>query len=278
MILITGASGVLGRALVDAFTKAGVAVRQAVRDLRKAKPGIESVRFDYTDPACLEPAMAGVEGLLLMAPPLDPDAPAKLRPTVLHAKEAGLRQVIFVSALGANHAEQSPLRVAEHLVMDSGIPYTILRPNFFMENFSEGFLAGSIRHKDGIFLPAGDGKTSFISVRDIASVALCAFQKQLFGRQVDLTGPEALDHAQVAEILSEVCGRRISYHALTEEQMAETARAAGIPEAAVAYLMALYSAVRAGYAEIVTADFEQITGRKPTAFREFARASAEAWK
>ncbi len=180
-ILITGASGVLGRALVSTFTQADVIVRQAIRSPEKAKPGVEFARFDYTDPTTVGPALAGIQGLVLMAPPLDPDAPGKLGPVVTRARQAGLRHIIFISALGVNQNEQAPLRVVEHLVIDSGIPYTILRPNFFMENFSEGFLAAEIKAQNGIFLAAGEGKTSFISVLDIASAALAAFQKGVTG-------------------------------------------------------------------------------------------------
>ena len=277
-ILITGASGVLGRALVTAFAEAGLPVRQAVRNLEKAKPGVDSVRLDYTEPATFGPALTGSGGLLLMAPPLDPNAPAELRPVVARAKEAGVQHVVFISAFGANHNEQAALRIVEHLVMNSGIPYTILRPHFFMENFSEGFLAGGIKGQNGIFLAAGDGKTSFISVRDIAAVALAAFQRPLTGQELDLTGPEALDHSQAAKIISEASGRPVAYHALTEEQMVAGARAIGMPEPAIGYMTVLYGAVRAGYAAGVTPDFEKVTGRRPTTFQEFAQANAAAWR
>jgi uncharacterized protein YbjT (DUF2867 family) len=277
-ILITGASGVLGRALVDAFADAGLAMRQAIRDPKKARPGVTSVRLDYHDPSTIGPALAGAGGLVLMAPPLDPDAVALLRPVVESAKASGVRQIVFISAFGVNFNEQAPLRIIEHIVMDSGVPYTILRPNFFMENFSEGFLAGGIKGAGGIFLAAGDGKTSFISVRDIAAVALAAFQKPLTGQELDLTGPDALDHAEAAKIVSDASGRAVAYHALTEEQMVAGARGMGMPEPAIAYLTMLYSVVRAGYAAPVTPVVQKVTGRKATSFREFAQANAAAWK
>ncbi len=277
-ILVTGASGVLGRAVVTAFSEAGLAVRQGVRNPAKAKPGIEVVRLDYQEPATFGPAVAGAGGLLLMAPPLDPTAPAQLAPLVAQAKEAGISHIVFVSAFGANYNEQAALRVVEHMVMNSGIPYTILRPNFFMENFSEGFLAAGIKGQGGIFLAAGDGKTSFISVKDIAAAALAAFRKPLAGQELDLTGSEALDHAEVAKIISEVSGRPVSYHSLTEEQMLAGARSAGMPEAAIGYLKVLYGAVREGYAAAVTPDTEKVIGSRPMSFRTFASAAAEAWR
>ncbi len=277
-ILITGASGILGRALVTAFTQAGVPVRQAVRDPKKANPAIDSVRLDYTEPGTIGPALAGVAGLLLMAPSLDPNAPAELGPVVAASKAAGVQHIVFISAFGVNFNEQAPLRVVEHIVMDSGIPYTILRPNFFMENFSEGFLSGSIKGQNAIFLAAGKGKTSFISVLDIAAVALAAFQKSLNGQELDLTGPDALDHAEAAKIISEASGRSVVYHELTEEQMVAGARGMGMPEPAIGYLTVLYSVVRAGYAAPVTSVVERVTGRKPFTFYALAHANAAAWK
>ncbi|HEY3439513.1 MAG TPA: SDR family oxidoreductase [Paludibaculum sp.] len=277
-ILITGATGVLGKSIVEAALKAGFTVRQGVRDLKKATPKAEAVSLNYSDPATIAPAMAGVTGLVLMAPSLDANAPAELAPVIGAAKTTGVRHIVFISAFGVNYNEQAPLRVVEHLVMNSGVPYTILRPNFFMENFSEGFLSGSIKAQAAIFLAAGDGKTSFISVQDIAAAVVGALQAPLAGKEFDLTGPEALDHAEVARIIGEAAGRPVAYYSLTEEQMLSGARAQGMPEPAIAYLAVLYSVVRQGLAAGVTGDVEAITGRKPMTFAEFARTSAGAWR
>jgi len=194
------------------------------------------------------------------------------------AQSAAIGQIVFMSAFGVDQNEQAPLRVVEHLVMGSGVPYTTLRPNFFMENFSVGLLAGGIRNQNAIYLTAGDGKTSFISVRDIAAVVLAAFQQRLLGQEFSLTGPAALHHAEVARIISEASGRPVVYHSLSEEQMIAGAREGGMPEPAIIYLKALYEVVGAGFAAVVTGDVEKIIGRKPISFEEFARAEAAAWK
>ena len=278
-IFVTGASGILGRAIVPALSRAGLLVRQGLRDTQKApEAGVEAVRLDYGDPTTLGTALSGAGGMLLMAPSLDPDAPAKLGPLVERAKDAGVSHIVFISAFGVNHNEQAPLRIVEHLVMNSGVPYTILRPNFFMENFSAGFLAGAIKGQNGIFLAAGDGKTSFISTEDIAAVVATAFSAPLTGQELDLTGTEALDHSEAAAVLSEVSGRQIVYHPLTEEQMEAGARAAGVPEQAIGYLMVLYGVVRAGYAAGVAGEVERVLHRRPLTFREFAQRNAAVWK
>jgi uncharacterized protein YbjT (DUF2867 family) len=269
-VLITGATGVLGRAIVESAIDAGLAVRQGVRNPAKANPTAKVVHFDYADLSTITTALAGVSALVLMAPPLDANAPALLGPVVTAAKAAGVQQIVLISAFGVNHNEQAPMRIVEHLVIDSGVPYTILRPNFFMENFSEGPQSTGIREQNAIYLAAGDGKTSFVSVKDIATVAVAALKQSLTGVEVDLTGPEALDHFEVAKIISKVSGRTVVYHSLTEEQMLEGARSHGTPEPAVAYLAMLYGVVRAGYAAGITPYPETVTGKKPLSFESFA--------
>jgi hypothetical protein len=95
---------------------------------------------------------------------------------------------------------------------------------------------------------------------------------------VDLTGPAALDHVEVARIISGATGRTVVYHDLTEKQMLEGARSHGMPEPSVAYLGVLYGVVRAGYAGAVAGDFESITGRAPITFDGFAQATPVSWR
>lgn len=277
-ILVTAATGALGKAIVNAGVKAGLSLRQAVRTVGKANPDVDSVRLDYADAATIGPALAGAAALVLMAPPLDPNAPQLLGPVIQAAKTAKVAHIVLISAFGVNHNEQAPLRVVEHLVIDSGIPFTILRPNFFMENFSEGFLAAGIRDQGAIYLAAGDGKTSFISVSDIADAVVEVLQRRLTGKELDLTGSESLDHAKAAQVISDVTGRSVTYHALSEDQMLEGARSHGMPEPLVGYMGMLYAVVRGGFAAGTSNDFEALVGRAPTTFRAFARAAVASWK
>ncbi len=279
-VLVTGASGNLGREVVKALSDKGYRVKTATRDVRKIslRDRVTAVRFDYAEPGTFAEALREAAGLLLVAPPMDREAPTKLAPFVKKAKEAGVEHVVFVSALGVDQNEQAPLRVIERALMDSGLAYTILRPNFFMENFSTGFIAPTICNQRGIFLAAGEGKTSFISTKDIAVVAAKVFAAGPQGKEYNLTGPEALDHTQVAAILSRTIGREIRYHALSEDAMLQGARNQGLPEDVVQYLGALYAVVRAGYMAAVTNDVESVTGAKPINFETFARNNSSFWK
>jgi uncharacterized protein YbjT (DUF2867 family) len=278
-ILVTGANGNLGGAVVRALTSKDLTVIAAGThpENMQMPQGMVVRKLDYVQPETIAAALQGVDGLFLVAPPLDPEAPAKLNPVIDQARTAGVRHIIFNSALGVDQNDAAPLRVIENHLMASGVAYTILRPNFFMENFSTGFLAPMIA-QGGIYLAAGDAATSFISIEDIAAVAAAAFEKEHFGAEYNLTGPAALNHSQVAKIISEVCGRQVQYQALTEEAMLQGARDQGMPEGAVQYMAVLYGAVRSGWLATVTGDVEKVTGRPPISFGAFAQAHAVAWK
>ncbi len=278
-ILVTGATGNLGRAVVEALCKNGFNVKAGSTNPQKTPwpPGVEAAKVVYEDPNTINEALKGTQGLFLLAPPLDPDAPAKLIPFIDKAKSAFVGHIVFISALGVDKDEQAPLRIIERHLMGSGMSYTILRANFFMENFSTGFIAPMIA-QGGIFLAAGDGKTSFISTADIAEVAAQAFKRESTGMEYNLTGPNALDHTEVALILSDVSGKDIKYFALTEEAMLRGARENGMPEGAVQYLATLYSVVRNGWMATITEDVLRVTGKAPIPFAEFARKNASAWK
>jgi uncharacterized protein YbjT (DUF2867 family) len=283
-ILVTGATGQLGRAVVEALVSRGISVRAATRKTRNITwtDMVQPVTFDYANPSLHKAALDGISGLFLVAPPLDSDAPAKLIPFIDKAEEMSVKHIVFLSALSADLEEQNPLAIIELYLKGlkkSGIEYTILRPNFFMENFSTGYAALMIK-SGKISLPAGDGKTSFISVGDIAEAAATVFQEKErhYGAEYNLTGPEALSYGHVAAIISSLSVMRMTYHPISEAEMIEGARAGRMPDTAIQYMAALYSMVRRGLMATVTDDVKRVTGKDPIGFTEFARRNAMLWK
>ena len=279
-ILVTCATGNLGSAVVKALSSRGMLARAASRhpDRITRSEQTEAVFLDYDKRSNHDALLTGVDGLFLVAPPLDPEAPSKLNPFIDKAKSHGIGHIVFNSALGVDGVETAPLRVIERYLMVSGVPYTILRPNFFMQNFSHGFIAPMIKQHHTIFLAADDAKTSFIATDDIAAVAAEVFTDNRTGEEFDLTGPEALDHYQTAAILSKVSGRTITYHSVSEEAMLQGARESGMPESAVRYLANLYRAVRAGFTARLTEDLANVTGHTPATFQVFAEKNRTVWQ
>ncbi len=277
-ILVTGASGNLGSAVVETLKARGIAVKAAARDPKRIANGTEVFRFDFADVSTHQAALQDVSGVFLVAPPMDPTAPELLNPFLDAACTTGVNHIILNSAFGVDQNERAPLRIVERHLMELGVAYTILRPNFFMENFSTGFIAPMIGQHSAFFLAADDGRTSFISVRDIAAVAVTAFAERLTGREYNLTGPRAVSRTEVAAIISEAAGKTIRYQPISEEDMLKWARDNGMPEGAVQYMAVLYQAVRAGWTEAVTPDVEQIAGRPSVSFEEFAWLTADVWK
>ncbi|MDZ8117976.1 SDR family oxidoreductase [Pontiella agarivorans] len=277
-ILVTGATGNLGSAVVEALKSENITLKAGARNPEKLSPGTETVRFDFNDAETFAPALDGVDAVFLQAPPMDPNSPALLKPFIALAAERGIKHIVFNSALGADANEKSPLRIIERTLMDSGVPYTITRPNFFMENFSAGFIAPMIAQASAFFLAADDAKTSFISVEDIAAVVAAAFAEGLTGKAFNLTGPRALNRTEAAALISEAAGKTITYNAIPEDAMLQGARDNGMPEGHVQFLAALYQAVRNGWTEPTTPDVEQVLGRPPVSFEEFALKNSNAWK
>jgi uncharacterized protein YbjT (DUF2867 family) len=164
-------------------------------------------------------------------------------------------------------------RQAEKKIEESGIPFTFLRASGFMQNFVN-FFNSSIKSMGAFYVPAGDGKFGFVDVRDIAAVAVNVLTKnssRYENKAYGITGPEALSYAQAAEILSNEIGRRISYVDLPEEDGRKGMKQVGMENWVIDALMELYNRIKAGQESKTTTVVEQITGRKPISFAQFAK-------
>ena len=275
-ILITCASGKLGAEVARQVRAAGFSVSGATRYPQRLAG---AVRFDWTDAQTWLPALAGARQVFMAARPLDLAAAAILPDFIDCCRQAGAAHIVFSSSLGTDTQPAGPLGLVESYLRYSGLEWTILRPNFFMENFSHGWLLPEIAREGTITLAAGKGRTSFISVQDVAAVAVKVFSDPaLRGRAYDLTGNDALSHTAVAAALTRASGRPVNYHAIDPLAMRERGRRAGLPGGQLEYLMSLYRLVRLGQAAKVHPTAGKLLGRKPVSFDDFARANAAAWR
>jgi uncharacterized protein YbjT (DUF2867 family) len=281
-ILVTGATGNVGRPLVNHLVDGGADVRVAIRardkDAVRARGPITPVVFDFEDAGTWAPALKGVRKLFLMRPPALSDVRHYLFPVIDAAKAAGVRHIVFLSLLGAEKNPFVPHAKVEKYLLQSGVPSTILRPSFFMQNLSTTHRE-DIREHDEIFVPAGQGKTSFIDTRDIAAVAARTLLKSNHeGRAYDLTGSEALDYGEVAALFTEVLRRPIRYAAPSAVRFAWRWWRRGQPPAFILVMTAIYSVARLGRADRVTPDTEKLLGRAPISLRQFIHDHRDRWK
>lgn len=272
--LVVGASGTVGSELSRLLVAQGHAVRKATS---RAPSQADQVQLDVVARRGLAEAMAGVNGAFLLAPPGHTNHDELLVPLIDAARAQGVHKVVLMSAMGANADENAPLRKAERYLEASGLSYNIIRPNWFMQNFNTFWLHG-IHAQGKIFLPVGRAKGSFIDTRDIAAVAARLLSSDEFAnRDFDLTGPEALDHDQVAAILSRETGRAITFQDITPEAMLDGLLGAGLPRPYAQFLIVILGFFKAGYAERTTDAVLQITGRSPGRFETYAKDYRQAW-
>lgn len=214
--------------------------------------------------------------MFLLRPPALSNATA-FKPALAAARAAGVRQIIFVSLLGAERNPVVPHHAIERLIAQSGVPYTFLRPSFFMQNLDTTHRA-DIRDRSEIFLPAGTGRTSFIDARDIAAVAVKTLTEPVhIGAAYPLTGSAALTYSEVAQALAAATGRAIRYRAAPLPAFIARSRAYGYPLVHILVMCGIYTTCRLGLAGTVTPDAEQLLGRAPITLAQYARDYRTAW-
>ena len=274
MILVTGASGTVGSEVVKALGGRSAGVRAGYRTRPQNVPaGVESVKLDYERPETIRPALQGVDTLFLLSNTVEPE-----RKVVDEAKRAGVKRIVKLSVIGA--AEEGFTfarwhRAVEKYIEASGLGWTFLRPNGFMQNVVT-YMGETIRSQSAIYSTAGNAAASHIDARDVGAVgARVLTDKGHEGKAYELTGPAALTYGQIAEILSRVLGRTIGYVPISPEQYRQAAVAAGTPEGYADALVDLNRYYLEGKASVVTPSVRQLTGRDAIPFEQFARDHAD---
>lgn len=288
-ILITGATGNVGletlRALMNHPDKHRFEVLAGVRNVDDSKNLIDVqpdgfVTLDFTNTNTFDPALRGVSRLLLVRPPQLADVDTYFKPFVESLKRAGVRHVAFLSLQGVEHNTLTPHHKIEKLIVEAGLPFTFLRPSFFMQNLSTTH-RDEIRLRNEIFVPAGNGRTSFIDVRDIGAVAalvLTSTGHEHLNRGYELTGSEALTYAEVAKILTDVLGRTITYRDPSIVRFIwQKWRGENTPLGFTMIMVALYTISKLGKAAGLTDETERLLGRPPITFRQFAKDYRQLW-
>lgn len=281
-ILVTGATGNVGAEIVRQLSATEHHFRVAQRNLQPSSNSstdstIEYVEFDFKQPSTFAQAFKGVKKVFLMRPPALAQVKTYIYPAIDSAIAAGVEQIVFLSLLGAESNPIVPHAQVEKYIQSVGVPYTFLRASFFMQNLSTTHRQ-DIQQRNEIFLPAGKGKTSFIDVRDIAAVAVRALTDVGHQNQAySLTGSEALDYYQVAEIFTEVLGRQIVYKNPAIIKFALSMYKRGLDIKFIAVMIGIYTTAKLGFAGKLTTDTQDILQRVPISMRQFVEDYPECW-
>ena len=275
MILIIGATGLVGGATVRQLTALGVPVRALVRSPAKAAaiagPGVEPVLGDLEQPASLDAALDGVTRALLISPhhPRQVELQGNF---VDAARCAGAVHVVKLSGLGT--ALDSPLQSGrwhaqtEQQLQNAGLPWTCLHPPFFMHNILRS--AQAIAAHGVLSAAMQEGKIAMVDARDVAAVAVAALTTDSHvGKTYTITGPEALSFRQVADTLSVATGRQVTYQDIALAALRQHLVETGIPEWLVNVRMEFSTLLRANYAATVEDTVAAVTGKPPRTFAAF---------
>jgi len=278
MILLTGVTGKTGGAAAEALVQQNVPFRALVRDATKAanleQAGVELIVGDAADKTVVQAALDGVDKAFLTLPNSEQQLTLEKQFVDL-AGEAGVSHLVKLSSMEAIPEAQSPIPSlhwqSEEYIRASDMAWTMLKPNFFMQNFLAS--AGTIREQKKFFLPMGQGKTVMIDCRDIGAVTAEVLAGEGHENQsYEITGPEMLSFADVADRISEALGEKIEYVDMPADAYREMLSRFLTQEWHLNAVCDLFREVREGATPFhITDTVEQLIGRKPTSLTQFVK-------
>lgn len=283
MILVTGATGHFGSTTINSLIEKGIKANQIlalVRNEQSAdelkKKGVGIVIGDYDNYASLVNAFKGVEKLLFISGSDIAKRLGQHQNVINAAKESGVNQIIYTSFQRKNETENSPLWVVaqshiqtEKWLKESGINYTILRNNLYMD-FLPGFIGENVLETGVIFVPAENGKVGAVLRSDMAEAAACILATSGHqGKEYDFTNAEAVSYKDMAKTISEVSGKPINYISPSSSEYSKTLAGYGVPAEVVGIFSSFAVAQAQGELDQVSTDLENILGRKPVSVQDF---------
>jgi uncharacterized protein YbjT (DUF2867 family) len=278
--LVTGLRGKTGRHVAKALVRRkGVAVRGAGRNVADLNiRGVIVSRFDWGDPASWPEILAGVEAIYLVKPKMAD--PAGTVASFLQLA-GNIERVVLLSEIDAgNRDDAADERKVEKVIESLPVAWTILRPNWFIQNFTEpSFYLEAIRDAGELKVPTGGQPTSFVDTRDIAEVATAALLDSGHARRsYTLTGPQALSWAEVAALIGEAAGHQVRYVDPPLGEYLGALSDKATTKATIDYYKRIYASIQQGRTSIISADIEQVTGHPPRTFSDFLEENKNVWR
>src|SRR5215469_544247 len=283
-ILVTGSTGNVGSQVVKQLSSFNGKVRAAVQSKNRAQElkssGAELVEMTFNNTETVIAALKGVQKLFLLTP-FVPNMVEISENLIEQARKANVNHIVKQSAFGSQREGITMNRLhheVEKIIESSGINYTFLRPISFMQNYLG--LADSIRTLGTFSFPLGDSKTSVVDTRDIAAAAVQALTNSYEhkNKAYNITGPAAISNYEIAEIISNVVNKKVTYVDVSVNDTRNAMKNAGMQGWGVDALMELFEFQKAGNASVVSQDVERVIDRKPISFSQFATDYAQSFR
>lgn len=275
LILVTGGSGKTGRRLAQQLRDQNVSYRAAARGTRGNS---DTFPFDWLDRSTWRAALTGVSGVYLVAPAIQGDPAPIVIDFVKEAIGAGAKRFVLLSA-SLLPAGGPGMGQVHKWLEDNAEGWAVLRPSWFMQNFSEGPHLETIRKEGRIYSAAGDGRVPFIDANDIAACAASALTSAApASADFILTGGDLLSYDDVAAVISQVSGQSVTHSRLTAGELQKLHESRGLNPVAAQMLSMMDTAIAHGAEDRITSSVVDLTGRQPKSFAEFANENAHLWR
>jgi uncharacterized protein YbjT (DUF2867 family) len=269
-ILLTGGQGKTSSRIAQLLISQGYLIRNAGRSASKLDNAqADHVLFDWYDDFTHETALQSISAIYLVAPP-DMHPEKVMIPFIRRALDASIHRFVLLSSASASEHGQVFGPVHQYL-QEHAPEWAVLRPSYFMQNFTEGGHGHSLRQQGQIFTATGDGKVGFVDAEDISTVGFHALTDETpHNREHIITGPQSLSYAEVASLIHRLNGLTVKHLTITEDQLVQALTAAGVPVSYAAFLAGLDHRIRVeGSEEQVTDTVLRVTGREPRSIEDF---------
>jgi uncharacterized protein YbjT (DUF2867 family) len=283
-ILVTGATGKVGREVIKQLVLSKAKVRAGIYNHARVDKievgGFEQTDLDFTKPETIESALNDVEKAFLVVP-FRENMVDMIRNFIDVAKRKGLKHIVMLSIMSADKQDGSSIlsmhKQCEDIVVSSGIPITMLRANWFMQDFAK--YAPTIKKPGTFHAPISlKGSISFVDIRDVAAIAAMALLKSRGGEIFTLTGPQTFTHRQLEDNFAFVLGKRVIFHTMSDDDFRQTMLGYGVSDWHVHMMLEMYKEAEKGTFQEIDPTTAQLLGHKPETFKTYIKAYIKTYK
>ncbi|SDW54597.1 Uncharacterized conserved protein YbjT, contains NAD(P)-binding and DUF2867 domains [Marinococcus luteus] len=278
-VLVTGFTGKVGYEVAQKLMDKNIPLVCAVRNPEKAKAefgnAYEFVKLDFSNPDTFDEALGQVDRIFLMYPPGDN---LQFASFLEKARRHGIQHISYLSLKDVQFMPFIHHYKMEKLIKKSAIPYTFVRAGYFMQNLND-FMCKEIKERRRIFVPAGKGKTSFVDTRDLAEVLAEALMHPAKHRNTSyiITGREALNFYEVAEIMTDILNIDIEYANPSVKEFKEFMKKMNVDDNFINVVIGIHFPTKLGLAKGIKHDYQKVTSKEPTDIRVYIDDFKSSW-